>query len=300
MNSPATAQTYTFGQLEQLWEQAGGSPAMAPIMAAIALAESGGNPQAVNANDTNGRGGTQTSWGLWQISNGTHEQPVPNILNPLVNAQQAVAKLHSQGLTAWGTYRSGAYEQFLPGGASASSASSAATQAGGAPGAPALTSAAQLSSASFDQLLTAGMETYAVEHPAAFGFPNATLTGVQNSKYLQGWRGYGLADPQSQAVGFSFLFVNVTFLQKGTVRKLAGIAIAAVGALVALVGLHMTFQALGEEDSRAGQFVNAIPVVGGAARRLENLAGLGASRLSGGAGGEAGGAVADVAEAAVA
>jgi hypothetical protein len=104
---------YTYGQLETLWTDAGGSKALAPLMAAIALAESGGNPEATNPTDN---GGTQTSWGLWQISNGTHGQPVAGILSPSVNAQQAVAKYKSQGLGAWGTYTSGAYRQYYQGG----------------------------------------------------------------------------------------------------------------------------------------------------------------------------------------
>ena len=76
--------TLSYSQLEALWKKAGGNPVMAPLMAAIAEAESSGNPNATNPTDNNG---TQTSWGLWQISNGTHAQPAPNILNPLVNAE---------------------------------------------------------------------------------------------------------------------------------------------------------------------------------------------------------------------
>ena len=105
-----TATTYTYAQLEQLWINAGGSKATAPIAAAIAEAESGGNPTATNATDN---GGTQTSWGLWQISNGTHAQPAPNILDPTVNASQAVAKYQASGWAPWGTYTSGAYQAFL-------------------------------------------------------------------------------------------------------------------------------------------------------------------------------------------
>lgn len=101
---------YTYAQLEALWIQNGGSSAMAPVMAAIAEAESGGCSSDINPVDNNG---TQTSWGLWQISNGTHNQPTENILDPNVNAQQAVAKYRSQGLGAWGTYTSGAYLAFL-------------------------------------------------------------------------------------------------------------------------------------------------------------------------------------------
>src|SRR5712664_681644 len=102
---------YTYAQLEQLWINNGGPKAAAPVAAAVALAESGGNTAATNPTDNNG---TQTSWGLWQISNGTHAQPVPDILDPNVNAAQAVAKYQGEGNSfgpAWGTYDSGAYEK---------------------------------------------------------------------------------------------------------------------------------------------------------------------------------------------
>jgi Lysozyme like domain len=80
-------------------------------MAAIAMAESGGKVQATNPNDNNG---TQTSWGLWQVSNGDHTAP-PGWDTALGNARLAVAKLNSQGLKAWGTYTSGKYKQYLNG-----------------------------------------------------------------------------------------------------------------------------------------------------------------------------------------
>lgn len=104
---------YSFAQLEQLWINAGGPKSIAPVMAAIALAESSGIPSETNKTDNGGR---QTSWGLWQISDGTHNMPVANILDPNVNAQQAVKKYRTQGLTAWGTYTSGRYRQFLQSG----------------------------------------------------------------------------------------------------------------------------------------------------------------------------------------
>jgi len=105
--------SYSYGELEQLWISAGGPKALAPLMAAIALAESGGNPAANNYTDN---GGTQTSWGLWQVSNGTHSWPGPSDPNvPMNNAKYAVAKYNSQGLTAWGTYDSGAYKQYYQG-----------------------------------------------------------------------------------------------------------------------------------------------------------------------------------------
>jgi hypothetical protein len=101
---------YTYAQLEGLWIKAGGSKGLAPLMAAIAEAESGGDSTAENDKDNDG---TQTSWGLWQISDGTHNQPVPNILSPSVNAQQAVAKYKTEGLGAWGTYTTGAYKAYM-------------------------------------------------------------------------------------------------------------------------------------------------------------------------------------------
>jgi hypothetical protein len=107
---------YTYGQLETLWTNAGGSKALAPLMAAIALAESSGNPGALNTTDN---GGTQTSVGLWQVSNGTHSYPAA-WTTPAGNAAEAVAKYQSQGLGAWGTYTSGAYQQYYQGGTPAS------------------------------------------------------------------------------------------------------------------------------------------------------------------------------------
>lgn len=102
---------FSYSQLESLWIQAGGSKVLAPLMAAIALAESGGNSDALNPNDN---GGLQTSVGLWQVSNGTHNYPAA-WLTPEGNAREAVNKLQTQGITAWDTYTSGAYKQFLRG-----------------------------------------------------------------------------------------------------------------------------------------------------------------------------------------
>jgi hypothetical protein len=107
----------TYAQLKAVWLSAAkgtkySTNPWASLMAAIAEAESGGRPEALNPNDN---GGTQSSWGLWQISNGTHNPPSGNWNNPVVNAQLAIQKLNGQGLGAWGTYNSGAYRAFLNG-----------------------------------------------------------------------------------------------------------------------------------------------------------------------------------------
>lgn len=110
----------SFSQLEQLAKNAGFSSALASVMAAIALAESGGNPNATNPYDNNG---TQTSWGLWQISYGNHNAP-PNWSDPQTNADLAYQKYLSQGLGAWGTYTSGKYQQFMNGSTTSTSTTS--------------------------------------------------------------------------------------------------------------------------------------------------------------------------------
>ena len=93
--------------------QNGATPDEATKLAAIAYAESGGDPTSVNPTDNHGK---QTSWGLFQISDGTHNEP-KGWQDPVTNTRMAIAKLRSkQGLHAWGTYNSGAYEQYLPGG----------------------------------------------------------------------------------------------------------------------------------------------------------------------------------------
>lgn len=103
----------TYSQLEGVWIQAGGQKSLAPLMAAIALAESSGRSDALNPNDNNGR---QSSYGLWQISTGNHNPPSPNWADPVTNAKLAIGKLKSQGLSAWGTYTSGAYKRFMANG----------------------------------------------------------------------------------------------------------------------------------------------------------------------------------------
>jgi Transglycosylase SLT domain len=77
---------YTFSQLEQLWEQAGGSTALAPLAAGIAEVESSGNPNAYNPSGASG---------LWQIEIPLNEGDVPggaaNVFNAQDNAKAAVA-----------------------------------------------------------------------------------------------------------------------------------------------------------------------------------------------------------------
>lgn len=89
---------YSFQQLEDIWVQAGGNAQKAAFAAAIALAESGGNPSSTNNN-----GNGTTDRGLWQI-NSIHGPQ--STYDPMANAKAAVA-ISSNGsnwrpwCTAW-------------------------------------------------------------------------------------------------------------------------------------------------------------------------------------------------------
>jgi LysM repeat protein len=90
--------SYSCSALEQEWEAAGGSAAHAFMAAEIAMAESGGNPNAISPTD---------DFGLWQI-NGSNGALAT--LNPFQNAKSAI--ILSDDGTNWGpwtTYHSGAY-----------------------------------------------------------------------------------------------------------------------------------------------------------------------------------------------
>jgi hypothetical protein len=88
--------------LEQLWEQAGGSPGAASTAASVAMAESGGQPGASNTNSN----GT-TDRGYWQINSIWGAQ---STYDPAGNARAAVRISHDgTDWSPWVTYTSGAY-----------------------------------------------------------------------------------------------------------------------------------------------------------------------------------------------
>ena len=122
---PSGSGVLSFAQLEALWIRAGGSPRLAPTMAAIALAESSGRygPQSINNNPSTG----DYSVGPWQINyfgsllpGRTKQFGSPQTVanNPLANARAAVALAgpNGEGLDRnWTTYHNGAYRNYLPG-----------------------------------------------------------------------------------------------------------------------------------------------------------------------------------------
>jgi Lysozyme like domain len=97
---------YNYAQLEGIWNQAGGSPGAAPIAAAIAMAESGGNTTATD-NDSNGT----VDRGLWQINSVHGAQSTYDVMG---NARAAIAiSNNGTNWAPWTTYTNGAYRQFL-------------------------------------------------------------------------------------------------------------------------------------------------------------------------------------------
>jgi len=132
---------YSYGQLEGLWDEAGGPPGQASEAAAIAEAESGGNPDAAYPGKTiaPGTGNTSDATGLWQILG----LPAGNftaaeLTDPLENAKMAVAKYEQAGdsFTPWQTYdegivnpQSGIAPDYngIPAGGSTSASTTAAT-----------------------------------------------------------------------------------------------------------------------------------------------------------------------------
>lgn len=100
---------YGKSSIMNLWTRAGGSPQLANLAAAVALAESGGNSQASNRN-TNGT----VDRGLWQI-NSIHGKL--STFDPAGNARSAVQiSAGGKNWTPWVAYKSGAYKKFLGGG----------------------------------------------------------------------------------------------------------------------------------------------------------------------------------------
>lgn len=105
------------GEIGRLCKTAGFPSEHIATMIAIALAESGGDPNAHNNKPPD------DSYGLWQINMLGSMGPArraayglksnTELFNPSVNARVAYGIFKSQGLNAWTTYTSGAYKTHL-------------------------------------------------------------------------------------------------------------------------------------------------------------------------------------------
>jgi hypothetical protein len=106
-----TGPTLTFDQVQALWIQNGGAPGWAPLAAAIAMAESGGNTVSLNNTPSTG----DYSVGLWQINyygslgpSRTAEYGAPGTLQSDPNAQAKAAIQLSNNGADWGPWKTDA------------------------------------------------------------------------------------------------------------------------------------------------------------------------------------------------
>ena len=111
----------TIEQIQQAAIAGGFTPEEAPVISAIAMAESGGNPNAHNPRDPD------DSYGLMQVNmidkkgymlgaERRRKYGIQNedLKNPVINMKVAKDIWDTQGPHAWSVYSSGAYKKYLP------------------------------------------------------------------------------------------------------------------------------------------------------------------------------------------
>jgi hypothetical protein len=204
----ATPARYTYAQLEGLWIKAGGSKALAPTMAAIAEAESGGRPDAHNASGATG---------LWQILGAVNPADQPNLTDPATNAHEAVLKYRSQGLAAWTTYTSGAYKGFLNGSTTPDTNVPGKGAGDGASSSGDVLDASQVSANCLWGISTPG------------GATGGWIQGIISA--AGGGGAFGLAKPATGQTG------GICILSRSGARALLGGALLAAGSVVILPGV---------------------------------------------------------------
>src|SRR5271166_3460400 len=100
---------YNERQLYNLAKGAGFKGDAARTMTAVSMAESGGNPKAINWGDPEG------SYGLTQINQGAHGAQARKALDPTDAMKEAYALYAKRGnFDDWSTYKTGAYRQYMP------------------------------------------------------------------------------------------------------------------------------------------------------------------------------------------
>ncbi len=118
---------YTKPQIEQLWISEGGDPRAASTAAAVALAESGGRPGAVNSKNSDG----SIDRGLFQI-NSVHGAQSTTDLKANVRAAIRISG-NGKNWHPWVTYTTGAYRKFTGAGSGHSTPSSSSVPGSSSP-----------------------------------------------------------------------------------------------------------------------------------------------------------------------
>lgn len=117
MLSEGTQKTkLAFADLMILAQNAGFTGPVAAIAAAVAMAESGGDPMAYNPEIAAGAPQGKGSYGLWQIYLHVHpEFEGQNLYDPQTNANAAFSVYDKVGsFKPWSTFKSDAYLNFVP------------------------------------------------------------------------------------------------------------------------------------------------------------------------------------------
>ena len=239
------ASPLTNAQIQALWIANGGKPSAAPLMAAIAQAESGGN---VSAHNTKA---PDNSVGLWQINyygglNAPRTQsfgtPAALLSDANKQAKAAVSIYNSQGLSAWSTYTSGSYKQFLTGAAATTTTgSSTTTGTGGTPTPSSVTGGtvdtSALTGAASD--LAAGVQS---------GAAGADQSAIYNVKCL-------ISVPKVFGVGGACL------LSKAEGRVLLGGLLLTAGGVISVVGVIILASYGLEASGAAGAAAKSVGAV---------------------------------------
>jgi hypothetical protein len=114
----------SFSELLSLAQNAGFQSPNDITAAAIALAESGGDPNAYNLETAAGAAPGQGSYGLWQIYRTAHpEFAIENLNDPKTNASAAFTTYQEAGgsFRPWTTFKNGVYLAHVPSGSNAQS-----------------------------------------------------------------------------------------------------------------------------------------------------------------------------------
>lgn len=109
---------YSFTDLLNANLKAGFNAAQAAILAAIGLAESGGNSLAHNQHGQTANSLAENSYGVYQINLLAHPEVTVNQATDLQSAANEAKKLFDQAggnFSPWSTFTSGAYLQYIPG-----------------------------------------------------------------------------------------------------------------------------------------------------------------------------------------
>ena len=115
---------YDVAALRQLATTAGLSGSNVDVAAAVAMAESGGNPAAISVTG---------DYGLWQINARSWPQfTKTELLTPAGNAKaMAIVSTSGRGWNNWTTYRNGSYRKYLEAAPSSGGTTTGSSTAGG-------------------------------------------------------------------------------------------------------------------------------------------------------------------------